>query len=271
MNSLFLDLTDPVVFQSFGGTDAWNAVTFPAGSSILKEGEESLDFYYIFSGLVKIKKSIKDQEQTQKHLATLGAGEFFGEGALLSDKGRSASVEAVEETKLLKLSQAKFEELVGKNPQAAIGIIFGIVRVLNSRLQSMNERLVMFEHVTDLTRKLKGNLAKVLPSILKELESVLHHNVVVLFSSKGDVRYTTSSVTFEQLQAFSAPLPAMFNRFSEASAPVSCMEGDRVYTAVRNLHGELKGILSCVVCSSCQEEDVKLFLSVAEQIGNLVD
>jgi CRP-like cAMP-binding protein len=271
MNSLFINLTDPVVFQSFGGAEFWTAVTFPAGSSILKEGEESVDFYYIFSGLVKINKSIKDEDQTQKHLATLSAGDFFGEGALLSDKGRSASAEAVEETKLLKLSQGKFEELVGKNPQAAIGIIFGIVRVLNARLQSMNERLVMFEHVSDLTRKLKGDLAKVLPSILKELETVLHHGTVVLFSKKGEVRYTTSNVTFEQLQAFSAPIPNLLTRFGELTAPVSCIENEHVYTAVRNLQGELKGVLSCQVCSACQEEDVKLFLSVAEQIGNLVE
>jgi CRP-like cAMP-binding protein len=270
MTSLFINLTDPVIFQSFGGDEYWTTENVAAGSSILKEGDDSEDFYYIFSGLVKITKSIKDEGGTQKHLATLGAGDFFGEGALLSDKGRGATVEAVEDSKLLKLSQAKFEALVTKDPQAAVGIILGIVKVLNARLQGMNERLVMLEHVTDLTRKLKGNLAEVLPSVLKELEVVLHHKMLLLFSAKGEVRYTTSTISPDALQAFSASVQNLLTQFAQPNAPLSLIEGEHLYAAVHNLQGELKGMLACQVCAECQDADLKLFLTVAEQIGNLL-
>lgn len=270
MNSLFINLTDPVIYQSFGGDDHWAKETVTAGSTILKEGEDSQDFFYIFSGLVKITKSLKDEGKTQKHLATLGTGDFFGEGALLSDKGRGATVEALADTTLLRLSQAKFEALVMKDPQAAVGIILGIVKVLNGRLQNMNERLVMLEHVSALTRKLQGNTAQVMPAILKEVEMVLHHPTVLLFAPDASVKYATASLSPDQLAAFSAPLAKVTAAYAQPNAPLTFMEESRLYIAVRNLAGELKGILALELCPRCQEEDMPLMLSVSEQIGNLV-
>jgi len=270
MSSLFINLTDPIIYQSFGGDEYWTKATFTPGSTILKEGEDSQDFYTIFSGLVKVKKSIKDGEQTQKLLATLGVGDFFGEGALLSDKTRGATVEALAETVLLKLSLAKFEALVIKDPQAAVGIILGIVKVLNGRLQGMNERLVMLEHVSALTRKMQGNLAQVLPSILKEVETVLHHKSVLLFTPDGEVKYATATVTPEQLASFSQSLPKAVEGFKQPNAPVSFMEDAQLYISVHTLEGTLKGVLVSELCPRCQEEDVQLLLTVAEQIGNLV-
>lgn len=271
MSSLFINLTDPVIYQSFGGDDYWVKETYVAGSTVLKEGEDSQDFFYIFSGLVKINKSLKDAEQTQKHLATLGTGDFFGEGALLSDKMRGATVEALQDTVLLKLSLPKFEQLVVKDAQAAVGIILGIVKVMNGRLQTMNERLVMLEHVSALTRKLQGDASQVLPSILKELEAVLHHRTVILFDPAGTVKYTTSTLTPEQLAAANAALAKVLTACNQPNAELSFLEGTELYVSVRNLHGELKGVLVTEVCPRCQEEDMHLLLTVGEQIGNLVE
>lgn len=270
MVNAFIDLTDPVIYQSFGGDEYWTKSNYAAGATVLKEGEDSQDFYYIFSGLVKIEKSLKDENQTQKHLATLGTGDFFGEGALLSDKMRGATVTALAETTVLKLSLAKFESLVLKDPQAAVGIILGIVKVMNGRLQSMNERLVMLEHVSALARKLQGNLAQVLPSVLREVETVVHHQTVVLFSTAGDIKYITSTLTPDRLEPFSTGLAKVVTAFNGATPPSSFLDGTRVYLAVRNLEGSLRGVLAAEVCPRCQEEDVQLLMTVAEQIGNLL-
>lgn len=137
----FIDLTDPVIFQTFGGEEHWEKVDVPAGSVILKEGEESNDFYYIFSGGVTVVKALKMQAGVQEHLANLGAGDFFGEGALLSEKGRSATVTATTDCVLLKLSHENFDKLVLEDAQAAVGLVLGIVKVLNARLQATNEKL----------------------------------------------------------------------------------------------------------------------------------
>lgn len=271
MNPLFINLNDPVVFQSFGGEAYWTKVTVPAGSIVFPEGEESQDFYYIFDGLVKVKKSLENGEQTQKHLATLSVGDFFGEGALLSDKNRSASVETLEETTLLKLSQAKFENLITKDPQAAVGIILGIGRVLNARLQSMNERFVALERISQLVRENKGNAMETLLRIFRELQTVLHHESIVLFSEHAQTKYVSSNITPELLDSLAAPLEDYLKRFQKPDAPFSYRDQDRVYIVVRNLQGKICGVLVSPLCSLCEEEDLKILLIASEQMGNLIE
>lgn len=278
MNSLFVNLNDPVIFQSFGGEEYWSKVEFPAGGAVLSEGEESQDFYYIFSGLVKVTKSIKDSAQTQKHLVTLGVGEFFGEGALLSDKNRGATVSALEPTVLLKLPQPKFEALVTKDPQAAVGIILGIVRVLNVRLQGMNERLVALERVLHLIREYSGDTAELIPLIFKELAPVSHHGFLGLLTVDGQLKWSTALVTSEQMTLWNQDLPVLLKEFEAPSSPGSFIgsaspsvkKDANLYLAVRNGKEELRAVLCATLCSECEERDLHLLLTVAEQIGNLL-
>jgi len=269
-SSLFINLNDPVLFQSFGGDEYWSKVDVPAGGFVVKEGEETQDFYYIFSGSVKVTKSLTDAEQTQKHLATLGAGEFFGEGALLSDKTRGASILALAPTVLLKLPQSKFEALVTKDPQAAVGIILGIVRVLNARLQLMDERLVALERVTHLIREHGGNTAELIPLIFKELAPVTHHGALALFSGDAQLKWCTASAAPEQINAWSLAVPPLVNELKAAGAPESFRKDSHIYLAVRSLQGEFRGVMCAELCAECEERDLHLLLTVAEQMGNLV-
>ena len=113
----------------------------PAGTAILREGEGTEDFYYIFSGAVTVVKAVKGKTGLQEHLANLNTGDFFGEGALLSDKDRGATVTATTDCVLLKLSEENFNKLVLEDAKAAVGLVLGIVKVLNARLQATNEKL----------------------------------------------------------------------------------------------------------------------------------
>lgn len=141
----FINLTDPAIFLTFGGEEYWQKVDVPAGEVILGEGEGTDDFYYIFSGLVSVDKAFKSKAGLQRHLANLGQGDFFGEGALLSDKDRGATVTASSDCTLLKLSKENFDKLVLNDPHAAVGLVLGIVKVLNQRLQETNEKLAGLE------------------------------------------------------------------------------------------------------------------------------
>lgn len=270
VNRLFINLADPVLFQSFGGEDSWTKVNAPAGTKVFVEGENSQDFYYIFSGSVTVDKSIKDEGNTQKHIATLGEGDFFGEGALLSDKTRAATVIALTDTVLLKLSQKKFESLVVKDPQAAVGIILGIVKVLNARLQDTNERLVVLHHVAQLVRLHQGDHGAVLTTIFKELEGVTHHGMLVLFGPDGVVQVQTESVDPSFLDSLMQGLPGIASTLAKADAPESLVDGNRLYVGVRNIQGQVVSVLGAQVCAGCQEQDAHLLLTIAEQVGHLV-
>lgn len=74
------------------------------GDAVFEQGAPGDCFYIIESGRVGVR--INGVER-----AILGAGEYFGEMALLSDAPRAASVRALQPTTLLRLSGEDFNEL----------------------------------------------------------------------------------------------------------------------------------------------------------------
>ncbi len=89
-----------------------------AGKIVFEEGMQGDTFYLIFSGrAVVFRKPKKGNEQNEKPLAILVAGDYFGEEALLTNQRRSASVRIQEDAILLSLPRAKFIALLKKIPQ----------------------------------------------------------------------------------------------------------------------------------------------------------
>jgi putative oxidoreductase len=96
-------------------------VSVPAGARIVSQGEAPEFFYVIQSGRVRVFRETADRIQT--NLTELAAGAYFGEVALVTGQARSASVEALEDAKLIKVSKEEFDRLLDQNPQLARHII----------------------------------------------------------------------------------------------------------------------------------------------------
>ena len=96
-------------------------VRVPAGTRIVSQGEAPEFFYVIQSGRVRVFRETEDHIQTD--LTELGAGTYFGEVALVTGQPRSASVEALEDSVLVKVSKTEFDRLLDHNPQLARHII----------------------------------------------------------------------------------------------------------------------------------------------------
>ena len=96
-------------------------VSLPAGARIVSQGEAPEFFYVIQSGRVRVFRETADRIQT--NLTELGAGAYFGEVALVTGQPRSASVEALEDATLIKVSKEEFDRLLDQNPQLARHII----------------------------------------------------------------------------------------------------------------------------------------------------
>ncbi|HEY0581927.1 MAG TPA: cyclic nucleotide-binding domain-containing protein [Chloroflexota bacterium] len=75
------------------------------GEVVLRQGESGERFYVVRSGMVEV-------ERDGEVLARLGAGEAFGEIALLLDVPRTATVRAVERIELLALDAHDFRDLL---------------------------------------------------------------------------------------------------------------------------------------------------------------
>jgi CRP-like cAMP-binding protein len=118
-----MSVSDPL-FARFGRE-------FPAGTVLFREGDAGQHMYVIQSGRVRISKQLSSGPRT---LAVLGAGEFFGEMAILNDKPRTASADVVEDARVLMLDTRTFEAMVIGNTEIAIRLI----KKLSRRLDSAN-------------------------------------------------------------------------------------------------------------------------------------
>ena len=98
---------------------------------IFAKGDLGDSMHIIVSGKVRVH----DGERT---LNELSDGDVFGEMALLDPEPRSASVTACETTRLLRLGQEPFMELITRHPEVATGIIRNLTRHLRSRVQDLN-------------------------------------------------------------------------------------------------------------------------------------
>lgn len=98
-----------------------------SGEEIFAEGEAGDALYLVLDGKVRVHRQ-------EKVLAELGERECFGEMAILDAAPRSASVTAVDETSLLKISREDFQEIMAEKPEVALGII----KVLSHRLRNAN-------------------------------------------------------------------------------------------------------------------------------------
>ncbi len=105
-----------------------------AGTVLFREGDRGDKMYVIRSGKVNIWKHVSDSEVS---LAVLGAGEFFGEMALLEGLPRSASATVVEDALLIEVGQPAFETLVHKNGEIAVRLM----KRLSSRLREADRQI----------------------------------------------------------------------------------------------------------------------------------
>jgi len=74
---------------------------FPEGRIIIKQGDEADAAYMIESGEVRV---FINKEGKETELATLGVDQIFGETALFSGSHYGASVQALSETTLVKIT-----------------------------------------------------------------------------------------------------------------------------------------------------------------------
>ena len=104
--------------------------SFAAGDVIVKEGDEGVGFFLITSGQVAVTRD-------RTELSRLGAGDFFGEMALLDNFRRSATVQALEPTKALAMLRSDFISELRENA----GLAVEMLALMSRRLREADERL----------------------------------------------------------------------------------------------------------------------------------
>ena len=99
---------------------------YAAGDPIVQEGESGIAFYIVLNGSARV-------EQRGQAIGRVGAGEFFGELALIEDEPRTASVIADEETETLGFTRWEFTALLEEHPQVAVPMMNALIKRLHRR------------------------------------------------------------------------------------------------------------------------------------------
>lgn len=88
---------------------AADVVTIKAGNVVVEEGSPGHEFFLILDGEASVKRG-------KRKIATLGAGSYFGEMALLDRGPRSATIVADSDLRLVVLGQREFMGLLDQVP-----------------------------------------------------------------------------------------------------------------------------------------------------------
>ncbi|GAB4293705.1 MAG: hypothetical protein Kow0090_08120 [Myxococcota bacterium] len=110
-----------------------------AADTIFEENSDGDKFYILTKGRVRISKGIGE---SQKTLAILAPGDFFGEIALIDRGRRSATATALESTSLVTLSADAFQRLIDENGSSAAKFLRAILFTLCKRIRATNEHLI---------------------------------------------------------------------------------------------------------------------------------
>lgn len=194
--------------------------TYQDGDTIFRERDPGGAMYAIESGAVVISKVIDWQEMTEKTLAILPAGAFFGEGGLLENDPRSANVRARGPTRVIRIDRDGFLQVLQAAPLSAIQVLFGITRIINARLrQTSHELVTLFD-----TGKLAG-AGLALDSLLA---SILERCMESTDSTRGAVFLVNPYTEELEVGAFQGMAPAppfdrhagLFGRVLDEGQPV---------------------------------------------------
>lgn len=86
------------------------------GKVLTRQGERGREFFVLLEGEAEVRRN-------GRKLATRGAGEFFGEIALVSDRPRVATVTATTPLRALVIRDTEFRALVRSTPQIALKVL----------------------------------------------------------------------------------------------------------------------------------------------------
>jgi hypothetical protein len=109
----------------------------PQWSVIVKQGDLGDSMYFILEGELRARINVMGQETI---LATLDAGDFFGDISLFDHGPRSADVVANSDSVVVKISAEGFDKLAKEAPEIATPFLRAVGRTLSARIRTDNKR-----------------------------------------------------------------------------------------------------------------------------------
>jgi len=117
------------------------AYTAPAGTLILKEGQEGVaSLCIIVDGKVNIFKQSSPNDDHIK-VAEIDSGASIGEMSVIDGLPLSASAISLTDATILIMTREEFQNLLKKNCNLGIKILYRVARIISERLRTTTGRL----------------------------------------------------------------------------------------------------------------------------------
>ncbi|MBA3420514.1 MAG: Crp/Fnr family transcriptional regulator [Thermoleophilaceae bacterium] len=165
---------------------------YEAGEVIFREGDRPDTCFIVRSGRVRI---------TRRHsggriltLAELSAGEMFGELSMFDGEGRSATVEALEDTTTLALLERDVRRVLREHPEIAVKMLARLA----SRLRAANENLAR--------QSFQPVAGRVASTLLAQVEARRAEAAAAVDAGGSDRRIPADEIVIEATQADIAQL-----------------------------------------------------------------
>jgi CRP/FNR family cyclic AMP-dependent transcriptional regulator len=101
--------------------DSMQERSFPAGKQVVEEGKGGVGFFVILDGTARVSQGGEDRVQ-------LGAGDYFGEMALIDGDDRTASVHAQSDLRCAAMTTWNFRPFVKDHPDVAWALLTALVK-----------------------------------------------------------------------------------------------------------------------------------------------
>ena len=200
-----LDETD---LRSLAGELEW--VQVPGGEILIQQGDPGDSMFIVISGRFRVSVELESGEEDV--LGEIGRGELVGEMAILTGEPRFATVRAIRDSGLVKLSKEAFERIVPKNPKAAMLIARRLVNRLKSQAHAKTLRTLSTVGVIAASPDAPlGDFSTRLAAALGKQGPTLHVNSSSLDSQFGmGSAKATSDVTKSRIGAWLDQQEAQF-------------------------------------------------------------
>jgi predicted acylesterase/phospholipase RssA/CRP-like cAMP-binding protein len=127
LNGSLVPSPDDAMLDDLGAELDW--IPLARGAPLFSEGDPSDSLYIVISGRLRVSVRVPNGEE--KVVGEVARGETVGEMGLLASESRSATVTAIRDSELVRLSKAGFERVVEQHPR----LMMGVTRLLVTRLQ----------------------------------------------------------------------------------------------------------------------------------------
>jgi CRP/FNR family transcriptional regulator, cyclic AMP receptor protein len=152
------------------------ARNYPRGVRVFHEGDRSDACYIVRAGDLRVTREHPDGRAIA--LATLGAGDIFGELAMLDGEARSASVETLSECELLALPAGDVRRMLQSSSEITVKLVVALTR----RLREANERIARQSFQTVPSR-----VAGVLSQLIAEETPLEGRNGITIRMTQADL------------------------------------------------------------------------------------